>query len=65
MVLLAVLLAVTILPVAGSAYEEPALFLAVGLSALLLLATIVGVIMALIQRLQELRGGEEEDAKKY
>ena len=33
--------------------------------ALVVLAMIVGVIMALRQRLRELKGGEEEEAKKY
>jgi len=36
-----------------------------GLYVLLGLAVLFGVIAALRQRLRELRGGEEEDAKKY
>lgn len=33
--------------------------------ALVVLAMILGVVAALRQRLRELKGGEEEDAKKY
>lgn len=36
-----------------------------GVYALLGLAVVIGVIAALCQRLREIRGGEEEDAKKY
>ena len=36
-----------------------------GLYTLLGLAVLLGVIAALGQRLREIRGGEEEDAKKY
>ena len=35
------------------------------LYALMLLAVIVGVVVALVQRLREIRKGEEEDARKY
>ena len=35
------------------------------LYALVLLAVIVGVVIALIQRLREIERGEEEDARKY
>lgn len=33
--------------------------------AILGIAIIVGVLCAMVQRLREIRGGEEEDAKKY
>lgn len=33
--------------------------------ALVPLAVVAGVIAALVQRLREIRGGEEDDAKKY
>lgn len=36
-----------------------------GLYAVIILAVIAGVAAALVQRLRELRRGEEEDAKKY
>ena len=36
-----------------------------GLYALVVLAMIVGVLAALRQRLRELKGGEEDEAKKY
>lgn len=32
---------------------------------LLAVAIVVGVLRAMVQRLREIRGGEEEDAKKY
>lgn len=35
------------------------------LYALVILAVIVGVLIALRQRLREIEGGEEEDARKY
>ena len=38
---------------------------ALGLCLLLGLAVAVGVLAALCQRLREIRGGEEEDARKY
>ncbi len=37
----------------------------IGFYALLGLAVVAGVIAALCQRLREIKGGEEEDAKKY
>ena len=33
--------------------------------AVLAIAIIVGVLCAMVQRLREIRGGEEEDARKY
>ena len=45
--------------------EQLVLMLAFGLYSLMIVAMIVGVLMALRQRLREIRGGEEEDAKKY
>ena len=45
--------------------EQMVLMLAFGLYGVLIVAMIVGVVIALCQRLREIRGGEEEDAKKY
>lgn len=33
--------------------------------AVLAIAIIVGILCAMVQRLREIRGGEEEDARKY
>lgn len=60
--LLAVTLLITLLPVLQLRAGE---WIAVGFAALCILAVIVGVIAAAAQRLRELNGGEEEEAKKY
>lgn len=64
-VLLAAVLAALILPVISGSLENAALVLFLGVYALVIAAVIVGVVLALMQRLREIRGGEEEDAKKY
>ena len=59
-------LAVLVFPLLGSIYYERAMaviFLAA--DALVIVAVIGGVLAALRQRLREIEGGEEEDAKKY
>ena len=38
---------------------------ALGLCAAVCLASAVGVVVSLIQRLREVRGGEEDEARKY
>ena len=62
---LAIFLATILFPLIGVAYGE---LFAVGfllIYGFVILAVIVGVILALRQRLKEIEGGEEEDAKKY
>lgn len=62
---LALFLACILFPLLGSAVGE---WMAVGILLLyggVIVAVIVGVVMALRQRLREIEGGEEEDAKKY
>lgn len=49
----------------GSVLTEGPAILVLVLAVLVLAALIVGVVLALRQRLQEIEGGEEEDAKKY
>lgn len=51
-----------LLPEAGG---ETSVFIILGLYALVVLAMIGGVLLALGQRLREIEGGEEEDARKY
>ena len=66
LLMLMVVLALMAYPFFAARMEEQlVLMLAFGLYGLLIVAMIVGVVMALCQRLREIRGGEEEDAKKY
>lgn len=62
---LAIFLACIAFPLLGSAFGE---WMAMGILLLyggVIVAVIVGVVLALRQRLREIEGGEEEDAKKY
>lgn len=62
---LVIYLAAILFPLIGQIYGE---LLAVGflvVYGVLIVAVIVGVLAALRQRLKEIEGGEEEDAKKY
>ncbi len=66
LLVLAALLALMMFPIFAARVEERlVLGLTFGLYGLLIVAMIVGVLVALRQRLREIRGGEEEDAKKY
>ena len=66
LLILMVVLALMAYPFFAARMEERlVLMLVFGLYGLLIVAMIVGVLMALRQRRQEIRGGEEEDAKKY
>ena len=64
-VLLGLVLLPVLMPLLGIGIMDGAAAVALGLYALALLAVIAGVIAALRQRLREIDGGEEEDAKKY
>lgn len=62
---LGIFLATILFPLLGESYGE---WIAVGfllIYALVIVAVIVGVAAALCQRLREIEGGEEEDAKRY
>ena len=66
LLMLMVVLALMAYPFFAARMEEQlVLMLVFGLYGLLIVAMIVGVVIALCQRLREIRGGEEEDAKKY
>lgn len=66
LLMLMVVLALMAYPLFAARMEEQlVLMLAFGLYGVLIVAMIVGVVIALCQRLREIRGGEEEDAKKY
>lgn len=63
--ILGIYLAAFLYPLLGASFGEN---MAVGILlayGLLIAAVILGVLMALRQRLKELNSGEEEDAKKY
>ena len=63
--LLAIFMGMVLFPLLGETVGE---WFAVGLLlfyGLMIAAVIVGVVIALRQRLLELEGGEEEDAKRY
>lgn len=65
MAILGIYLAAFLYPLLGASFGES---MAVGILlvyGLLIAAVILGVLMALRQRLKELNSGEEEDAKKY
>ena len=64
-VLLALVLAVLVVPLVGASYGDRVALVVLGVYALVVLAVIGGVLAALFQRLREIRGGEEEDAKQY
>lgn len=66
-VVLVFLGALLILPAVSlsSAGGDVIALLAVALYVLPIAAVVVGVVIALVQRLREIKGGEEEDAKKY
>ena len=63
--LLGIFLATILFPLIGEVYGE---LLAVGfllIYGLGIIAVIIGVLVALRQRLKEIESGEEEDARKY
>lgn len=63
--ILGIYLAFILFPMIGMAYGE---VIAIGflvIYSLAIVAVIAGVLAALRQRLKEIDGGEEEDAKKY
>ena len=58
-------LAAFIYSIAGAVYGEMAAVLILMMLVLIIAEVIAGVVIALCQRINELEGGEEEDAKKY
>lgn len=62
---MAVMLAVMIYPLLGASYGNVAAVIFLGAYALIIVAVIAGILAALGQRLREIEGGEEEDAKRY
>lgn len=64
-VFLAAVLATIIFPLLNEVYGETIVIGFLAIYAGMIVAVIVGVLAALRQRLKEIEGGEEEDAKKY
>lgn len=64
-VLLAIFLEATIYPLLGDAHGEIVALGILLVYGLLIIAVIIGILLALRQRLKEIEGGEEDDAKKY
>ena len=62
---LGVLLGLVVLPLLGLGRGDSTAVVILALYALALLAVMIGVIAATLQRLREIDRGEEEDAKKY
>ena len=62
---LAIVLAVYLVPVLEAMYEGFVVAGIMVLYALMIVAVIVGVLLALRERIREIESGEEEDAKKY
>ena len=62
---LGVLLGLVVLPLLGLGRGDSTAMVILALYALALLAVMIGVIAATLQRLREIDRGEEEDAKKY
>ena len=63
--ILGIYLSTILFPLMGAAYGE---LIAVGflvIYGLVIISVIIGILAALRQRLNEIEGGEEEDAKKY
>ena len=63
--LLAIVLAMFMLPVLGAMYEDAVVAVILIVYGAVIAAVIAGVLCALRERLREIEGGEEEDAKKY
>lgn len=61
----AVWLAVIIFPLIKVCLGETVAVLILIIYALVILAVIIGILLALGQRLREIKGGEEEEAMKY
>ncbi|MGM9627317.1 MAG: hypothetical protein ACI3V4_04390 [Faecousia sp.] len=63
--LLGIVIATVLVPLVREAYGDGIAIGFLAVYGLVLVAVIVGVLAALGQRLKEIEGGEEEDAKKY
>lgn len=62
---LAIFIAVILFPLLGESYGDVAAVGFLVIYCLIIVAIIAGILVALHQRLKEIEGGEEDDAKKY
>ncbi len=62
---LAAFLAIFIYPLLGASYGEVIALGILIIYGLAILAVIAGILLALRQRLKEIEGGEEDEARKY
>lgn len=62
---LGVFLGAILWPLLGLGTEDGAAVVILALYALVILAVMIGVVVALRQRLREIDGGEEDEARKY
>lgn len=60
-----VLLAILIVPLVMENLTETVAVLILGFYAVVIMATIVGILLALRQRIKEIEGGEEDAASQY
>ena len=60
-----VLLAILIVPLVMENLTETVAVLLLGFYAVVIVATIVGILLALRQRIKEIEGGEEDAASQY
>jgi len=63
--LMGVLLAILIVPLLVENLSEMMVVLVLGFYAVMIIATIVGILLALRQRIKEIEGGEEDAASQY
>ena len=62
--LLGLLLAILVYPLLWASYGDIIAVIFLAVYALIIVAIIGGILAALVQRLREIEGGEEEDARK-
>lgn len=63
--LMGVLLAILLVPLLMENLTETVAVLILGFYAVVIVATIIGILLALRQRIQEIEGGEEDAASQY
>lgn len=63
--MMGVILAILLVPLLMENLTETVAVLVLGFYALMIIATIVGILLALRQRIKEIEGGEEDVASQY
>ena len=63
--MMGVILAILLVPLLMENLTETVAVLVLGFYALMIIATIVGILLALRQRIKEIEGGEEDAASQY